>query len=66
MLFKAKAANWKLETGAVEGVGRKLEIDNAGGVHINFRHFKLWALLMILQEAYKLIVFHEKARWTHT
>ena len=27
------------QTGVVEGVGRKLEIDNAEGVHINFRHF---------------------------
>ncbi len=39
VLFKAKAANSKLETGEVGGVGRKLEIDNAEGVHINFRHF---------------------------
>ncbi len=41
MLYKAKAANSKLETGAVQGAGRKLGIDNAEGVHINFRHFAL-------------------------
>ncbi len=38
VLFKAKAANWKLVL--LKALRRKLEIDNAEGVHINFRHFR--------------------------
>ncbi len=34
-----------IEDCAVEGAGRKLEIDNAEGVHINFRHFRHFSSL---------------------
>ncbi len=62
VLFKAKAANLcfsrrRPQTGAVEGAGRKIQISNAEGVHINFRHFRHFLLLMTKDEA-------QHRRWT--